>query len=231
MHEIAPGIYRWTAAHPEWRTTSEAIPSYALVCGKTLALVDPLLPAHDSAEHVEVDRVLSDLIEAAQHLEILITIPYHTRSAEELFHRYHTLLATRIWGHKNVTKRFADADTPLHEIIVGRAHASAASSVEVADGIATAFAIGSPRRVETPLYFPAHKALFFGDAIVNTEGTLRVWSWAPTKPGWHETRFLPTLMPLLDLEVENVLVTHGPPVIGGGSAALRAALEAPPTAY
>ena len=42
-------------------------------------------------------------------------------------------------------------------------------------GIA-AWAIGKPRRQETPLLLPSHGALVFGDAVAETGGRLRVWS-------------------------------------------------------
>ncbi len=47
MRELAPGIFSWTAPHPEWRPKAEEVVSYALVDGDTLALVDPLLPADE----------------------------------------------------------------------------------------------------------------------------------------------------------------------------------------
>jgi hypothetical protein len=95
---------------------------------------------------------------------------------------------------------------------------------------AEAFAIGSPRRSETPILLPGARALCFGDAVVGVGGELRVWQLSDmgTRPDWYEGRFLPTLLPLLDLDFENVLVTHGPPVIGGGREALRRGLDAPP---
>ena len=31
MEQIAPQIYRWTAPHPEWRSSVEEVVSYALV--------------------------------------------------------------------------------------------------------------------------------------------------------------------------------------------------------
>ena len=49
-----------------------------------------------------------------------------------------------------------------------------------------------------------------------------------TRREWYEGRFLPTLRPLLDLDFEHVLVTHGPPVIGDGRERLRRGLDAPP---
>jgi hypothetical protein len=48
---------------------------------------------------------------------------------------------------------------------------------------------------------------------------------------WYESRFLPTLRPLLELEPEHVLVTHGDPVVGTGTRALASALERDPIEY
>ena len=42
-----------------------------------------------------------------------------------------------------------------------------------------------------------------------------------TRREWYEGASCPTLRPLLDLDFEHVLVTHGPPVIGGGRERLR----------
>ena len=39
---------------------------------------------------------------------------------------------------------------------------------------------------------------------------------------------MPTLQPLRELTLERILVTHGEPVLRDGSAALEAALQAPP---
>jgi hypothetical protein len=92
-------------------------------------------------------------------------------------------------------------------------------------------AIGKPRRYETPLFVPEHRALVFGDAIVEAGGLLRVWMQREITPGrlaWYAERLRPSLEPLLAFDVEHVLVTHGRPVPGGGRAALRAALDAGP---
>ena len=76
----------------------------------------------------------------------------------------------------------------------------------------TAHRIGKPRRYETPLHIPSHKALVFGDAVAGVDGGLRVWSEdrVDEKVGrFYRERFNPSLKPLLDLDVERVLVTHG----------------------
>ena len=61
-------------------------------------------------------------------------------------------------------------------------------------------------------------------------GALRVWnaSGQHVAADWCEGRFLPTLRPLAELEVDRVLVTHGQPVLQGGARALAKALDAPP---
>jgi hypothetical protein len=98
-----------------------------------------------------------------------------------------------------------------------------------------AFAIGSPRRQEQPLWFPSLRALAFGDAVVGVDGTLRVWMWdaldTAKRRKWYRGRFVPTLEPLLHLDPEHALVTHGPPVVGGGRNALAQALAAEPWDY
>ena len=95
----------------------------------------------------------------------------------------------------------------------------------------SAHAIGRPRRQETPLYLPSQRALAFGDAVAEVDSKLRVWSTGKVddrRARWYRERFNPTLEPLLELEFDCVLVTHGQPVMANGRAELRAALAAPP---
>ena len=149
-------------------------------------------------------------------MAILITIPYHVRDAERL--RRKLRQALHDLGPRGLceplTKRAG-----FHPI-----------DGELPAGV-RAHAIGSPRRQEQPLWIPSHKALAFGDAVIDTGGRLRVWEVDldnEQRTRWYRERFIPTLKPLLDLHPERVLVTHGEPVLSDGSAALRAALEAPP---
>lgn len=222
--ELVPGIHRWTCPHPEYRTGSEEVVSYALAVGDALALVDPLVPADDDPRRAPLLADLDELVGGVRRLEIMVTIPYHTRSAEVLFERFWGDVATRLWGNAAVRDRFA-WDTPLTEI----RREAPGTAAPIAGGLAHAWAIGNPKRLETPLFFPALKALAFGDAVVALpDGSLRVWNFGAGKEAWYRTRFLPTLEPLAGLEVESVLVTHGPPVARGGRRALRAALDSPP---
>jgi hypothetical protein len=67
--------------------------------------------------------------------------------------------------------------------------------------------------------------------VTNTDGELRMWIQDPLNEerlAFYRNRFAPTLAPLLELPVERVLVTHGPPVVKDAAAALRRAVKAPP---
>jgi glyoxylase-like metal-dependent hydrolase (beta-lactamase superfamily II) len=215
--EPVPGLWRWTARHPEWHPGDwgSAVASFAVDAGDAALLIDPLIPAEDA------ENVLARLDALADRpVAILITIPYHTRSAEELWNRYRDGGCT-IRGHAAVAKRLRDASgfepmrpgAPL-------------------PGAAQAFAMGRPRRYEMPIHLPSHGAVAFGDALVTTPaGELRIWHWErldAERVRWYRERFAPTLAPLLELDLERVLVTHGEPVLRDGRAALAAALAAEP---
>jgi hypothetical protein len=209
--ELAPGLWRWTARHPEWHPDAfgAEVGSYALVAGGELLLLDPLLP--EAGEEVVLD-VLDGLAEGGA-VAVLVTIGYHVRSAEALCERY----GAGVFGPKACARRLGDASllTVLEPGDEGPAGARG-------------FAIGRPVRGERPLWLPSHGALAFGDALVGTpDGDLRLWEQAPVddrRARWYRERFVPTLAPLLELPVQRVLVTHGAPVLQDGAAALRRAV-------
>jgi len=224
MEQIAPEIYRWTAPHPEWRSSVEEVVSYALVDGGALAFVDPLLPSEDDARRAPLLADIDEMIGKARRLELLVTIPYHTRSAETLYERYSRTVPTLIWGHAGVKKRLTRL-APL-EVIPQSATGEAA---EIADGAVLAYTIGKPRRAEYPLYFPRLRAVAFGDAVVGAQGGLRFWNQSSgTGAAWYRDVFAPTLRPLAERDIEYVLVTHGPAVLENGQRALEECLAAAP---
>jgi len=102
---------------------------------------------------------------------------------------------------------------------------------ETLDGGVRAHAIGRPRRAEIPFELPSHRALAFGDTVLEADGELRVWPRhrdGERRRTWYEQRFLPTLAALTGLDVERVLVTHGEPVLRDGARAPAASLARPP---
>ncbi len=224
MEELATDIHSWTASHPEWRPATEQVRSYALVVGDVLLIVDPQLPGDDDARRRPLLAGLDLFVGAAERLEILVTNPYHTRSAETLYERYSRTLPTLIWGHPGVKKRLTRL-APLEVIPLG----ATGTAAPIADGAAAAYTIGKPRRSDHPIYVPALRAVAFGDAVVGTEDGPRFWNQSSgTDAAWYRDVFAPTVAPLAELDLAHVLVTHGPPVIGEGRRALAECLAAPP---
>jgi glyoxylase-like metal-dependent hydrolase (beta-lactamase superfamily II) len=215
---IAPGLWRWSARHPEWHPGEfgAEVGSFALEAGGDLLLIDPLLPAGEDAQVLE----LLDGLAGDRDVHVLITIGYHVRSAEQLCERY----GARVYGPANCASRLRNSAL-LTELEPG----------EPGPAGVIAFPIGHPRRTERPLWLPSHAALAFGDSVVTTpEGELRVWIWNPLddkRMRWYRDHFAPTLEPLLELPAERILVTHGEPVLKGGAKALRAAVAAEPWDY
>jgi hypothetical protein len=223
MQKLTDGLWRWTARHPEWHPGEfgAEVASFAATAdggrGGTLLLIDPLLP-EDEAEASEVLDTLDGALE--KRVAILISIPYHVRSSEELWRRYRDDAETTIHGHRAAAKRLEDRSA-FSEIEPG---------VPLPGGV-TAHSIGKPRRYEMPFHVPSHDALVFGDAVAEHGGALRVWAADKVDAKverFYRERFNPTLEPLLELPFDAVLVTHGKPVMKGGKQALKKALKAKP---
>ena len=215
VQEIVPGIWCWQR-RPRGLRPSEfgSRTSYALaVKGETL-LVDSLVAGDDDPALGALD----DLVRG--RVRILVSKPYHTRSAELLWRRYNRAQA-RIYGHAEVTTRLGD--TSGFEAVSGG---------DDVGGVARFHSIGTPPRSEQPIEIPALGALVFGDAVVETGGgELRVWEDpvdSERRRHWWRERYLPTLERLAAMEPEHVLVTHGQPILGQGGTALRRALERDP---
>jgi hypothetical protein len=88
--EVARGLWRWTAPHPEWEPRQEEddpadwaqdVGCVAYANGGSLALIDPLVVDGDF-------EALDELAEASREVAILTTLPFHGRSGPELVERY-----------------------------------------------------------------------------------------------------------------------------------------------
>jgi hypothetical protein len=90
LQELAPGLWRWLAAHPDWEPTEQedspadwapAVGCVAYATTSTLVLIDPLVTDGDYA-------ALDALAAEKERVAILITIAWHERSRGELTKRY-----------------------------------------------------------------------------------------------------------------------------------------------
>jgi hypothetical protein len=219
MEKLAKKLWRWTARHPEWHPGEfgAEVACFLADAGDTTLLIDPLLPAEEDEAAKVLDKIDAKL---GDRLAILISVPYHVRSSEQLWRRYRKDAKTRIYGHAAAAKRL-ESTKAFREIEPG---------VPLPAGV-TAHRIGKPLRHEMPLHVPTHDALVFGDAVAETGGRLVMWASDRVEPKverFYRERFAPTLEPLLELDFDSVLVTHGRPVLGGGKEALRTALTSKP---
>jgi glyoxylase-like metal-dependent hydrolase (beta-lactamase superfamily II) len=181
-----------------------------------VVLIDPILPPEDPESFL--DHLTREVVD--QQVHVLVTVFWHTRSAAAMVERY----SARVWAPARgkaaiarragvVTDAFRQGD-PL-------------------PGGVQAFA--TARAAEVVYWIPQHRALVPGDVLLGEgakgggtrragPGGLRLCpeSWLPEGTG--HAKLAASLRPLLDLEVERVLVSHGEPILVGGRDALAAAL-------
>lgn len=202
--QIVPGLYRWTAPHPEWNPAAapggpddwpREVACTLFDAPGAVVLIDPLLPDEDR------EAFLATLDEhvAGRPVSVLTTIQWHRRDREELAARY-AGNGERAWN-------------------------AVPAGVE-------------PRPLrgagETVYWLPAVATLVFGDRLVGArDGSGRP---AVCPESWLsrvrvDRAGLARLMrPLIELDVERLLVSHGEPVLHDGRAALAHAIadaEAP----
>ena len=211
LDELAPGLWRFSATRDGIPPTMTA---YALRDGGDTILIDPLVVGEPEPLLAALDGLVRGRV------CILVTTPFHVRGSELLWRRWRDRHEVTIFGHEHCAARLDDrsAFRPLR-------------GGETLDGGVRAHPIGRPRRAEIPFELPSHRALAFGDTILEVDGELRVWPRhrnGERRRTWYEQRFLPTLRTLTGLDVERVLVTHGEPVVRDGGRALAASLARPP---
>jgi glyoxylase-like metal-dependent hydrolase (beta-lactamase superfamily II) len=200
MREVQPGVWHWTARHPEWEPeadweeTKVDVSSYAIDDGERLLLFDPL-------------AVPSEILELAGEREvaIVLTSPWHRRDAVALSKQL------------GATIYVPPPDPPDPSPVPGQVY-RAGDRLPVG---AEAFP-GREEPNDLVLWIESHRALVAGDTLVDRgRGLEFLPEWAPE--GVKPEEILAALQPLRDLPVELVLPTHGPPT---DRAALERALDA-----
>jgi hypothetical protein len=197
--ELADGLWRWTAPHPDWRPNAapDSIGDWERDVGCVLyetpagaVFIDALVPPDADAFW----RFADDKVDAAGGRAFaLTTIRWHRRSRRELVDRY--------GASTSRARRSLPAEV---------------AAIRVAGAGETMFFLESVRTLVT------------GDRILGDSARgLRLCpgSWLGGLPSRLTVEGLrQALRPLLDLPVERILPAHGPPVLAGGGAELAALL-------
>ena len=198
VQELRPGLWRWTAPHPEWEHAESWGPEVASVYAElpqAVVVIDPLIPAdEDERFWSALDR---DVERLARPVYVLLTVHWHERSVAEVLERYHATL----WR-------------PEHR-------------GELPDGVRPEIVRGSDW-VEALFYLEPQRALVAGDLLIGTDGGVELpVTWFPkAEQEWVESTLKPELRERLGkLPVELVLVSHGEPVLTDGNAVLDRALS------
>jgi len=214
VQELAPGLWRWTALHPEWKPSDaeggegweREVGSVYLEGADAIVLIDPQVPSVPEERDRFLRHLDADVERTGKPVAVLLTVAAHERSAPELAGRY----GAEVWAHEREVERYgalADRIFP--------------SGAELPGGVAAV-----DGAFEVVLWIPAHAALVAGDILLGAGGGgVRVCPDSWLGP-WRPPDVRAQLRPLLDLPVERILVAHGEPVLSGGRAALERALSA-----
>ena len=203
--EIAPGIWRWTGYHEEWK---EDVGCVYCETDDGVVLVDPLVPSEDTERFWQaLDR---DIARLGAPVHVLVTIFWHTRSAAAMVERY----SARVWAP--TTSRAA----------VARRAGVVTDAFRPGDPLPGGIAASrTARSTEVVYWIPWHASLVPGDVLLGDGvGGVRMCpeSWLPGKTG--HAALAESMRPLAQRPIERILVSHGEPVLRNGQAALAAAL-------
>ena len=197
VQELRPGLWRWTALHPEWEHAENWGPEVGSVYAElpdSLVVVDPLIPAEE--EETFWSALDRDVERLGLPVHVLLTVHWHERSVATVLDRYKATL----WRPEE--------------------------SGELPTGVHAEVVKGSDW-VEALFFLEPHRALVAGDLLVGTDGGVQLpINWFPKdEREWAERNLKPELRERLSaLPVELVIVSHGEPVMEKGAEALRRAL-------
>ena len=196
--EVAPGLSRWTAPHPDWRPSKrpgseddweQMVGSVLYETTDAVVLFDPLMPV--------ADRALWDWFKArlrGRRVVVLTTLKWHRRSRDDFVERYGAATSSA----RQSLPRGVEA-------------------IRLRGAGETLFWLPEPGAL-----------VVGDRILADGRGGLRMCpdSWmsylAPPVPQAQLRRLL---APVAELPVKLVLVSHGEPVLTGAAPALRALLD------
>jgi hypothetical protein len=192
-HEIAPGLWHWTARHPR---LGRAVSSYYLM--RERVLLDPLMPPHGERWFHERDAI-------PEH--VLLTNRHHDRHSWRLRDAFGCEVHC--------------IDVGAHEIH-GRGPFTPFSFGDTLPGGVVAHEVGEISPDETALFVPAHAALAVADGVVRMSGPDLefVPDALMDDPDHTKSGLLHRYRALLALDFKHLLLAHGSPIVGDGKQAL-----------
>lgn len=198
MREVAKGVWHWQALHPEWEPGNDGanwpekrVSSYAVDDGERLLLFDPLA----------VPGEIEELAARRETAIVLTCGPWHSRDAPALSERHGWPIYVPPADPRNPNSVTGEVFEAGDRLPVG---VEAFLGMEPSDLL---------------LWVESHRALVAGDTLLDRgEGLVFPVEWADRGTGESPGQILERLRALLELPIEIVLLTHGPP-------ADRAALE------
>jgi glyoxylase-like metal-dependent hydrolase (beta-lactamase superfamily II) len=200
---ISKRLTFWAAPHPAWKPNLEWPEEVGFVTwlgSDSYVLIDPLVRDDlDATAWEPFDRAVSGSGHAAV---VLLTAPWHERSARAVAARYEA----RVWIHPASRARVSE----LPELRV------------LPMGVETFVPAGADEG-QVAFHIVPERTLVVADLFLGVEGGLRVAS-APVSR--DAATFATSLDQLRHLPIDNVLVAHGPPVLGKGGDSIAAALDA-----
>jgi len=198
VQELRPGLWRWTASHPQWDHAENWGPEVGSVYAElpeSLVVVDPLIPEDEEERFwTALDR---DVERLGLPVHVLLTVHWHERSVATVLDRYKATL----WRPEE--------------------------KGELPTGVQAEIVKGSDW-VEAMFFLEPHRALVVGDLLVGAGGGIELTvDWFPkAEREWAVQELKPRLHERLGaLPVELVLVSHGDPVLEDGRGALERALS------
>jgi hypothetical protein len=165
VHELRPGLWRWTASHPEWNHAEHWGPGVGSVYAElpgSVVVVDPLIPEEEeegfwSALDRDVERL-------GFPVHVLLTVHWHERSVATVLDRYKATL----WRPEE--------------------------KGELPAGVHAEVVKGSDW-VEALFFLEPHRALVAGDLLIGKDGGVELpVGWFPKgEREWAEQQLKPEL--------------------------------------
>ncbi len=199
MHEIAPGIFHWTARHER---IDRDVSSYYLVAERVL--LDPMIPADEIAWFEDRGAPAAILLTNRHHYR-------HSASFVEAF-------GCTVWCNR----------LGLHEL-EGHEEVQPFDPGDELPGGVVAQEVGAICPDETALHMPALRALACADGLVRMGGDGPVGfvpdPLLRDDPGSVKAGLVEAYRGLLELDFEHLLLAHGNPLVADGKAALQRFVE------